>query len=63
MGLAIALSAYYPRGRFVFGALAVATAIARIIAPSHYVSDTLFGLALGLGQMLHQYRSRSVDTT
>jgi membrane-associated phospholipid phosphatase len=48
MGLAMALAAYYPRGRFVYGALAIATATARALAPSHFVSDTLVGLALGM---------------
>lgn len=48
MGLAVALASYYPRGRFIFYTLAGATAVSRIIAPSHYVSDTLAGLALGI---------------
>jgi membrane-associated phospholipid phosphatase len=48
MGLAVALASYYPRGRYVFYALAGATAVSRVIAPSHYVSDTLAGLALGI---------------
>jgi len=48
MGLAVALAGYYPRGRHVFYALAGATAVSRVIAPSHYVSDALAGLALGI---------------
>lgn len=48
MGLATALACYYPRGRVVFAALAVATAASRIVAPSHFVSDTCVGLALGM---------------
>ncbi len=48
MGLAVALASYYPRGRHMFYALAGATAISRVIAPSHYISDTLAGLALGI---------------
>lgn len=48
MGLAVALACYYPRGRAAFVTMAAATAISRVIAPSHFVSDTLIGLALGL---------------
>jgi undecaprenyl-diphosphatase len=48
MGLAVALASFYPRGRHVFYALAGATAVSRVIAPSHFVSDTLAGLALGV---------------
>ena len=61
MGLAVALASYYPRGRFVFYALAGATAVSRIIAPSHYVSDTLAGLALGIviGQIVTRSRAFS----
>jgi membrane-associated phospholipid phosphatase len=48
MGLAVALAGYYPRGRYIFYALAGATALSRVIAPSHFISDTLAGLALGI---------------
>lgn len=65
MGLAIALAGYYPRGRLVFYALAGATAASRIIAPSHFVSDTLAGLALGIviGQLVLRNRRFSPRTT
>lgn len=58
MGLATALAVYYPRGRFLFYALAGATAVSRVIAPSHFVSDTLVGLALGsvVGQFVVRSR-------
>lgn len=48
MGLAVVLASCYPRGRMIFYMLAAATAVSRVIAASHYVSDTLVGLALGL---------------
>ncbi len=48
MGLAVALAHYYPRIGAICYALAGATAMSRVVAGSHYASDALAGLALGL---------------
>lgn len=47
-GLAAALSAKYPRGRFLFGFLATAAAAQRVSSSAHYPSDVLMGAAIGL---------------
>ncbi len=54
VGLAIALSWLYPRGRYLFAVLAVLVALQRIQSGSHYLSDTLVsaGLAIILGLAL-----------
>jgi membrane-associated phospholipid phosphatase len=57
MGLAFALSALYPRGKWLFFTLAVFTACQRLDEGSHFPSDVLFGAALGaLGAALCLYR-------
>jgi len=47
VGLAIALSVLYPRGRWLFAAFAVLAAVQRIEAQAHFCSDVLAGAALG----------------
>lgn len=46
-GLAVALSMLYPRGRWLFVALAVLAAVQRIEAQAHFASDVLAAAALG----------------
>jgi membrane-associated phospholipid phosphatase len=46
-GLAIALSALYPRGRWLFATLACLACLQRAQALAHYPSDILAGAALG----------------
>jgi membrane-associated phospholipid phosphatase len=46
-GLAAGLSYFYPRGRWLFAALAVLTALQRLQAGSHFSSDTFAGAAVG----------------
>jgi membrane-associated phospholipid phosphatase len=46
-GLACALTALYPRGRWLFAGLAVLVACQRLEEGSHYLSDILFGAAVG----------------
>ena len=46
-GLAVALSAMYPRGRWWFALLAAIAMAQRIEAGAHFVSDTLAGASLG----------------
>lgn len=45
-GLAIGLSYFFPRGRWLFAFFAVLTALQRIEAGSHFFSDTLAGAAV-----------------
>ncbi len=47
VGLAIALAWLYPRGRWLFFALAVLVGLHRIASSAHYISDVLFGAAIG----------------
>jgi membrane-associated phospholipid phosphatase len=47
IGLAIALGWLYPRGRWLFAALAVLVACQRMEGGNHYLSDTLVGAAIG----------------
>lgn len=47
VGLAIALTALYPRGRYLFVLFAILAALQRIDAGMHYLSDTLAAAALG----------------
>jgi membrane-associated phospholipid phosphatase len=47
-GFAAALSWKYPRGRWLFVALAMAAAAQRVASSAHYPSDVLFGAAVGL---------------
>jgi membrane-associated phospholipid phosphatase len=46
-GLALGLSALYPRGRWLFLALACLASFQRISAGAHFLSDVLAGAALG----------------
>ncbi|MFH1266036.1 MAG: phosphatase PAP2 family protein [Planctomycetota bacterium] len=47
VGLAVALSWLYPRGRWLFAAFAVMVACQRMERGAHYLSDTLCGAAIG----------------
>jgi membrane-associated phospholipid phosphatase len=47
VGLAIALAVVYPRGRWLFAALAVLAGLQRIQSQSHFTSDVLAGAAIG----------------
>ena len=47
VGLAIGLGWLYPRGRWLFAALAVLVACQRMEGGSHYLSDTFVGVAIG----------------
>lgn len=47
VGLAIVLSALYPRGRWYFAVLAALVGIQRIVTLAHYPSDVLGGAAVG----------------
>jgi membrane-associated phospholipid phosphatase len=46
-GLAIALAVLYPRGRWLFAALAMLAAFQRLEVEAHYLSDVLAGASLG----------------
>ena len=48
VGLAIALSAAYPRGRWLFAIFAVMAAAQRLQASAHFLSDVLAAAALAL---------------
>lgn len=48
VGLAIALSVAYPRGRWLFAAFAVLAAVQRLQANAHFLSDVLAAAALAL---------------
>lgn len=47
VGLAIVLSALYPRGRYLFGLLAILVGIQRIVTQAHFPSDVFAGAAVG----------------
>ena len=47
VGLAIGLSWMYPRGRWLFAVFAALVACQRMQSCAHYLSDTLFGVAVG----------------
>jgi membrane-associated phospholipid phosphatase len=47
VGLAIALAWLYPRGRWLFFALAACVGLHRVASSAHYISDVLFGAAIG----------------
>ncbi len=47
MGLALGLAWLYPRGRWLFPAMAVFVACQRITSGAHYLSDTLVGACFG----------------
>lgn len=46
-GFAVALAWRYPRGRWFFGAMVVMVAMQRLSGNSHFVSDLIFGAAIG----------------
>lgn len=46
-GLAIVLAAFYPRGRWLFPALAALAGIQRVLHESHFTSDVIWGAATG----------------
>lgn len=48
IGLAVALSRAYPRGRRLFLAMVVLVAFQRMVFGAHYLSDVLAGAAVGL---------------
>jgi membrane-associated phospholipid phosphatase len=47
MGLAVALSILYPRGRWLFALIAVAVAASRVVVHAHFPTDVVAGLMLG----------------
>ncbi len=47
VGLAVALAAFYPRGRIWFAVLALLVGLQRIETSAHYPSDVCVGAALG----------------
>ena len=46
-GLAVALACLYPRGRWLFPALAALAAFQRVLVQAHFLSDVLWGAAVG----------------
>jgi membrane-associated phospholipid phosphatase len=46
--LAMALSTYYPRARYVWWAFAIGTMISRVTKSRHYLGDTIAGCGLGI---------------
>jgi membrane-associated phospholipid phosphatase len=47
VGLAVVLSLYYPRGRWLFATFAVLACVQRLQENAHFLSDTLAGAAVG----------------
>jgi len=47
VGLAVALAALYPRGWWLFAAIAALSGVQRIESESHFLSDVLVGAAIG----------------
>lgn len=47
VGLALMLSALYPRGRWLFAALAVSVGAQRVLGSAHFLSDVMTGAAVG----------------
>ncbi len=47
VGLAVALSFFYPRGRWLFALYAALAAVQRLHVGAHFLSDTLAGAAIG----------------
>lgn len=47
VGLAVALGAMYPRGRWLFVLFAVLVGCQRVVSGAHYPSDVLWGAAVG----------------
>jgi membrane-associated phospholipid phosphatase len=46
-GLAIALACLYPRGRWLFPALAALAGLQRVLVGAHFLSDVFWGSAVG----------------
>jgi membrane-associated phospholipid phosphatase len=46
-GLAIVLAAFYPRGRWLFPAIAALAGLQRVLHQSHFASDVFWGAAVG----------------
>jgi len=46
-GLAVVLACYYPRGRWLFPALAALAGGQRVLEQSHFLSDVFWGAAVG----------------
>lgn len=57
VGLALGLTALYPRGGKLFGLLAALVAVQRAAGDMHYMSDTLFaaGIAMLTGLLLYRW--------
>jgi membrane-associated phospholipid phosphatase len=47
IGLAVALSLLYPRGRWFFAALPISVAVCRVIVHAHFPTDVVAGMMLG----------------
>jgi len=47
VGLAVVLACYYPRGRWLFPALAALAGAQRVLEQSHFLSDIFWGAAVG----------------
>ncbi len=62
VGLAFALSYIYPRGRWVFGSLAMIVALQRLQTGAHFVSDTLAGAAIAWGAVMVLYHAPILST-
>jgi len=61
VGLAIALAALYPRGRWLFAGFAALACFQRMEAQAHFASDVLAGAAIGcLVGAACQWRRRSI---
>ena len=62
-GLAIVLACLYPRGRWLFPALAALAGMQRVLAEAHFLSDILWGAAVGcVFAPLCVYGSRIAET-
>ena len=73
VGLAVGLVWLYPHARWYFIVVAILAAIQRMIVEAHYLSDTLFGAALGstvalicvgpgyLGRLFHWIETRPTE--
>jgi membrane-associated phospholipid phosphatase len=61
VGLALGLSALYPRGRLLFGTIATLVAAQRVIYGAHYPSDVLAAAALAWIVVLGLFHIRAVN--
>lgn len=59
-GLALGLSALYPRGRWLFLATAALVAAERVVFSAHYASDVLAGAGLAWLVVLGLFRNRRI---